>query len=109
MAMNEYLDRAELIIGLQKDYESICGRKPDFYMGYQIACGFVDNFQIADVAPVVRCKDCKFSNIPRSRKEYYKEKGILRCDKRGGIAFSRCVYSTDSCSYGERSTDNAEK
>lgn len=50
--MAEYIDRAELIIGLQKYYESIYGRKPDFYNGYQIACGFVENFQTADVAPV---------------------------------------------------------
>lgn len=50
--MDEYVNRAELIIGLQKDYDAIFGRKPDFYNGYQIACRFVENFQTADVVPV---------------------------------------------------------
>lgn len=71
--MNEYLDRAELIIELQKKYDALYGRRPDFYMGYQMACGYVENFQTADVAPVrhghwidcedeyssyVRCSEC---------------------------------------------------
>lgn len=50
--MTEYIERGELIIGLQKDYDAIFGRKPDFYNGYQIACRFVENFQTADVVPV---------------------------------------------------------
>lgn len=50
--MTEYVNRSELIIGLQNDYDAIFGRKPDFYNGYQIACRFVENFQTADVALV---------------------------------------------------------
>lgn len=86
--------------------------KPEVFVNAAYGEGWNDCVRILqlaptfDAVPVVRCKDCKFSNIPRSRKEYYKEKGILRCDKHGGIAFNRCVYSTDFCSYGERSTDD---
>lgn len=52
--MGEYIDRAELVIGLQKEYETIYGRRPDFYLGYQVACEYVENFQLANVAPVRR-------------------------------------------------------
>lgn len=50
--MADYIDRSELIIELQKKYDALYGRRPDFYMGYQIVCGYVENFQTADVAPV---------------------------------------------------------
>lgn len=56
----------------------------------------------------VRCKDCKYSVVPKCQKAYCKEKGILKCDKPGGIAFNRRVYSTDFCSYGKKETDGNE-
>ena len=44
----------------------------------------------ADVAPVVRCKDCK----------YYKPEEVeCGCDFAGGLPY---VKSEDFCSYGER-------
>lgn len=54
----------------------------------------IEQFPAADVAPVVRCKDCK----------YYYECGVNFCDRLG----MDCPGDSDFfCSYGERK-DGAE-
>lgn len=47
----------------------------------------------ADVAEVVRCKDCRFCH-------YNAESGLYHCRRRG--YFSEEVQENDFCSYGER-------
>lgn len=69
----------------------------------------VDAAPTVDAVEVVRCEECRYSTAPLCHKEYCKEKGILECDKPGGIAFNRRVYSTDFCSYGEKSDTQPQR
>lgn len=62
--------------------------------------------QFADMVPVVRCKDCRFSAAPKCQRDYCEEKGILKCHNPGRIAYNRRVYATDFCSYGEKETND---
>lgn len=64
-----------------------------------------NNMASVDAVEVVRCIDCRYSVAPKCQREYCEEKGILKCDKPGGIAFNRRVYSTDFCPYGKRRDD----
>lgn len=59
---------------------------------------------------VCRCGDCRFATAPKSNREAYIARGVVKCDKPGGIAFNRLVYLTDFCSYGQsRSGDRPQK
>ena len=52
----------------------------------------------ADVAPVVRCKDCKHFNHKRMECE----NEAISTDHEGGAQYSLNFWSDDFCSYGER-------
>lgn len=54
----------------------------------------------ADVAPVVRCRKCKYSTPPAKLTELYGEPGTLTCHH--GPCNRRNVNENDFCSYGER-------
>ena len=80
--MAEYIDREAL---LQKVWDA------DTRIGYVqvVDVGDILDMPVADVAPVVRCKDCK----------YYYECGVNFCDRLG----MDCPGDSDFfCSYGER-------
>lgn len=53
----------------------------------------IDKIPTADVAEVVRCKDCNFVYFNSDSETYH-------CKRRG--YYSEAVKPTDFCSYGER-------
>ena len=53
----------------------------------------------ADVAPVVRCRECKHFNL----QTHECENELLSTDHEGGASYSLNFYDDDFCSYGERS------
>ena len=59
----------------------------------------------ADVAPVVRCKDCKHSILPSELTQRYGKPGTLTCHNRYAPCNRRNVSGDDFCSYGERRDD----
>lgn len=68
----------------------MCGAMSDIYTHYPL-------FKDKDLVEVVRCKDCKHSYFVKSCSKYECRKGC-----------GTLKYSTDFCSYGERSNENAE-
>ena len=59
----------------------------------------------ADVAEVVRCKDCKHSTLPSELTQRYGVPGPLTCHNRYSPCNRRNVGGEDFCSYGERRED----
>ena len=51
-----------------------------------------------DVAPIVRCKDCKYFN----HREHECENSDVHHDSEGGAQYSIGFDVDDFCSYGER-------
>lgn len=64
-----------------------------------------DEFEVdtpeADVAPVVRCKDCKYSTLPSELTQRYGKAGTLTCHNKYSPCNRRNVSENDFCSYGE--------
>lgn len=67
----------------------------------------IENFPVADVAPVVRCGDCKYSTLPSMQTQIYGKPGTLTCHNRKSPCNRRNVTSDDYCSYADRKDDNA--
>lgn len=75
------------------------------------AKGQIADTPAADVVPVVRCKDCKYSRpLNKSEKERFVE-GVLMCTNSEVSEYGITdVWDTHFCSYGERKdggTNNA--
>ena len=64
-----------------------------------------DESPAADVAPVVRCKDCKHSILPSELTQRYGKPGTLTCHNRYAPCNRRNVSGDDFCSYGDRRDD----
>ena len=62
------------------------------YNQTEVILEFIENRQPADVAPVVRCKDCKFCHRDDTQDWYWCERGLIVMK----------VRPDDFCSYGER-------
>ena len=62
----------------------------------------ISKIPAADVAPVVRCKDCKHSTLPSELTQRYGKPGTLTCHNMHAPSNRRNVGSNDFCSYGER-------
>ena len=100
--MAEYIDREVLY---EKAYWR--GEHPDvgnpFPDGVEaIDIKDVDAIPAADVAPVVRCKDCAHSTFPSELTQRYGKPGTLTCHNMHAPSNRRNVGSNDFCSYGER-------
>ena len=98
--MKEYIERGELESILHNRYDRLAGLRPDFYAGYMMAFHTIEDDvpTAADVAPVVRCKDCRL----RGREECAM---FYRCE-----CGEQHTWETDNdfCSWGERrDRDNA--
>ena len=91
--MKEYIERGELESILHNRYDRLAGLRPDFYAGYMMAFHTIEDDvpTAADVAPVVRCKDCRW----RGREDCAM---FYRCD-----CGEQHTWETDNdfCSYGE--------
>lgn len=96
--MAEYIDREDLAKHLDILYNRLCGKSPHFYCGFLTAVDLVKNFSDADVEPVVRCRDCKYS--------YEDISG--RCCSHGPCK-DWVVLDDSFCSQGERRTGNENR
>lgn len=65
-------------------------------------CDVLHDLHAADVAPVVRCKDCKHSTLPSELTQRYGKPGTLTCHNMHAPSNRRNVGSNDFCSYGAR-------
>ena len=98
--MKEYIERGELESILHNRYDRLAGLRPDFYAGYMMAFHTIEDDvpTAADVAPVVRCKDCRL----RGREECAM---FYRCE-----CGEQHTWETDNdfCSWAKRrDRDNA--
>lgn len=66
------------------------------------------NFPAADVVPVVRCGDCKYSTLPSVQTQIYGKPGTRTCHNKKSPCNRRNVFSDDFCRYGERKNDADE-
>lgn len=85
----EYLDRSSLVARM-KYYEKHTTEESGEHYAYSVALREIRNAPAADVAEVVRCKDCKHRT----------ESGNCGHPRHHGILPS--AYPYDFCSYGEQ-------
>ena len=92
--MDEYIERGTLMRRIKEIHCAEC----DSYNGARCrACwvddtlDYIDSEPAADVAPVVRCKDCKHS---------WEDIGGLTCSH--GVCVDCAVLADFYCAYGER-------
>lgn len=70
---------------------------------YDAVCNALDGIPDADVAPVVRCKDCKWHRERDEQERKYLVEGVLICTNSDFIDDGwNSVFPDDFCSYGER-------
>ena len=95
--MSDYIEReAVLAYPMRKDK---CDRKhanEHFILGIESVIEFVENLPAADVAPVIRCEECRYYQNAKINK-----KGFLICPASGME-----ITEDDYCSYGERKEGN---
>ena len=110
--MSDYIDRQAALDAIQAEREYMTRREEWLAEHILTHCGYriIEDMPAADVAPVVRCKDCvhqtKFWHNDGRMKNggYY----ICGCDLVDG--YSHVCLDDDFCSRGERmdGDDNAE-
>lgn len=119
-AMAEYIERTEeLVLAMNagaraientkryhgavytKDLFSEDSRKIPYLLAAKVLRE-VSDAPAADVAPVVRCKDCKHFNFVHMECE----NEAVSTDHEGGASYSLNFYLDDFCSYGERKEKN---
>lgn len=94
--MTEYIEREAIMeFPIRKDHCDKERANEHFIFGIESVLEYVENLPAADVAPVVRCKDCK----------HHYDCGIHFCDRLG----MDCPNDSDFfCSYGERKDGGVE-
>lgn len=96
--MAEYIDRAVClsILRAKANMAVLMGAAPYFEKAAQM----LEKLPAADVAEVVRCKDCKhYRNYPNGLCYLHTEP---KTNARGHSGNAVCVEPDDFCSYGER-------
>lgn len=88
--MTDYIRRAEAL----EITTRTCG-------DYAAAWSEIRKLPAADVAPVVRCKGCKYSTLPSELTQRYGKAGTLTCHNKYSPCNRRNVSENDFCSYGE--------
>lgn len=68
--------------------------------GWNAAIDVINAAPTIDAIPVVRCKDCKYSQSPKTPQCMLKEPEVLKCGNIRAACKGRLVYPTDFCSYG---------
>ena len=89
--MADYIERDAVVDLITRRYENpeICTQE-------------INSIPAADVAPVVRCKDCAHSTFPSELTQRYGKPGTLTCHNMHAPSNRRNVGSNDFCNYGER-------
>ena len=96
--MAEYIDREAALKRFEEIKQSGISLKDAIYIDGVMAV--IETLLAADVAPVVRCKDCKYSKSPSKLTILYGEPGTLTCCY--GPCNRRNVNENDFCSYGAK-------
>ena len=91
--MTDYISREAALKALYADY------------AYP-AMDIIKEIPAADVAEVVRCRDCKHSTLPSELTQRYGVPGTRTCHNRYSPCNRRNVGGEDFCSYGERKEDS---
>ena len=104
--MDEFIEREALITKFKKMELGEHGLVERLFADGVYAV--IAAFPAADVAPVVRCKDCKHSTLPSELTQRYGKPGTLTCHNMHAPSNRRNVGSNDFCSYGERKDGGAE-
>ena len=88
--MTEYIKREKLMeFPIRRNHYDRKNGNKHFINGIETVLEYAENLPAADVAPVVRCKDCK----------HHYDCGVQFCDRLG----MDCPDDSDFfCSYGER-------
>ena len=89
--MAEYIDRTALGIGYADPKVFI---NPAHADGWNTAIQIINEAPAADVAPVVRCKDCIYKGYPN-------EYGVCRCERNGEE-----IQLSGFCSHAVRKEQN---
>ena len=90
--MAEYIERETIMeFPVRKDRCDKEHANEHFIFGIESVLEYVENLPSADVAPVVRCKDCKHS---------WEDIGGLCCSH--GVCVDLTVPGDFYCAYGER-------
>ena len=84
--MGEYISRRELLARYDAEHEGTPGRAREL----------IKQAPAADVAPVIRCEECRYYQNAKINK-----KGFLICPASGME-----ITEDDYCSYGERKEDD---
>ena len=84
--MDEYISRRELLARYDAEHEGTPGRAREL----------IKQAPAADVAPVIRCEECRYYQNAKLNK-----KGFLICPASGME-----ITEDDYCSYGERKEAN---
>ena len=107
--MAEYIERETFLKDIEERYCLPCKEAGRDHNGCKCDVCWVDDMSgdvkgapAADVAPVVRCKDCKHSTLPSELTQRYGKPGTLTCHNMHAPSNRRNVGSNDFCSYGER-------
>ena len=104
--MAEYIEREAIMeFPVRKDRCDKEHANEHFIFGIESVLEYVENLPSADVAPVVRCKDCAHSTLPSELTQRYGKPGTLTCHNMNAPSNRRNVGSNDFCSYGERRDD----
>lgn len=101
--MAEYIEREAILNRLNKVHMDNRPFDAGVQFGVDHAISCIIEAPAADVAPVVRCRECKHSTPPAKLTELYGEPGTLTCHH--GPCNRRNVNENDFCSYGERRSD----
>ena len=102
--MAECIERKALLEALENAdpdvYEDYGDGTVDWGFGRKNIQDIINSIPAADVAPVVRCKDCKYyRNHPNGLCYLHTEP---KENERGYSGEAICVEPDDFCSYGER-------
>ncbi len=90
--MAEYIERGALMqFPIRRDHYDRENGNEHFINGIETVLEYAENLPAADVAPVVRCKDCKHS---------WEDIGGLCCSH--GACVDLTVPGDFYCAYGER-------
>lgn len=101
--MAEYIERGALMqFPIRRDHYDRENGNEHFINGIETVLEYAENLPAADVAPVVRCKDCAHSTFPSELTQRYGKPGTLTCHNMHAPSNRRNVGSNDFCSYGER-------
>lgn len=101
--MAEYTEKEKVLEILRRNPAGTWRGTPVYSDEIKAAMREVKALKAADVAPVVRCRDCKYFSLETMECENEE----LSTDHEGGASYSLNFWLYDFCSYGEpRETDH---